>query len=292
MPAGGTLKITDKCPKKADRFRGCVTRDRGHWQVCRLLEIVRFEGGPPWRPILRVSTRSSSRRWATWHVGKLGRTVTEIAAELGCSWHAVNDAVIAYGTALVDDDPGRVGDVTASGLDEVMFCHVGPFRRQQFSTSIVEVADCSLLDVIPGRNASASASWIVDRGQVWRDRVRWATLDLSGPYRAAFDRALPDAVQVADPFHVVKSGNSKLDECRRRVQNEIVDHRGRKNASHSGSRASPTTGFARSSTQGSRIGTHSPTSHPVIWEEPVKPAWADGTEREIVRESRSSPDYC
>lgn len=33
---------------------------------------------------------------------------------------------------------------------------------------------------------------------------------------------------MADPFHVVKHANSKLDECRRRVQNETLGHRGRK----------------------------------------------------------------
>ena len=58
--------------------------------------------------------------------------------------------------------------------------------------------------------------------------IAWATLDLSGPYRSVFDTMLPDAVQVADPFHVVKLANSKLDECRRRVQNETLGHRGRK----------------------------------------------------------------
>jgi transposase len=39
---------------------------------------------------------------------------------------------------------------------------------------------------------------------------------------------LPDATQVADPFHVVKLANTALDECRRRVQNETLGHRGRK----------------------------------------------------------------
>jgi Transposase len=43
-----------------------------------------------------------------------------------------------------------------------------------------------------------------------------------------FDTMLPKAVQVADPFHVVRLGNTALDECRRRVQNETVGHRGRK----------------------------------------------------------------
>ena len=52
--------------------------------------------------------------------------------------------------------------------------------------------------------------------------------DLSGPYRAAFDTALPHAKQVADPFHVVKLANSALDEVRRRVQNQTLGHRGHK----------------------------------------------------------------
>jgi hypothetical protein len=43
-----------------------------------------------------------------------------------------------------------------------------------------------------------------------------------------FDTMLPDAVQVADPFHVVRVANTALDECRRRVQNETAGHRGRK----------------------------------------------------------------
>lgn len=53
-------------------------------------------------------------------------------------------------------------------------------------------------------------------------------LDLSGAYRKAFNDSLPDAVQVADPFHVVKLANQKLDECRRRVQNDTLGHRGHK----------------------------------------------------------------
>ena len=51
---------------------------------------------------------------------------------------------------------------------------------------------------------------------------------LSGPYRAAFNAALPKARQVADPFHVVRLGNDALDDVRRRVQNQTLGHRGRK----------------------------------------------------------------
>ena len=40
---------------------------------------------------------------------------------------------------------------------------------------------------------------------------------------------LPDAVQVADPFHVVKLANKSVDDTRRRVQNETLGHRGHAN---------------------------------------------------------------
>ena len=53
-------------------------------------------------------------------------------------------------------------------------------------------------------------------------------LDLSGPYRAAFDAAAPQAKQVTDPFHVVRLGNDALDEVRRRIQNQTLGHRGHK----------------------------------------------------------------
>ncbi len=58
--------------------------------------------------------------------------------------------------------------------------------------------------------------------------MRFATLDLSGPYRHVFTLMTPGALQVADPFHLVKLANTKLDECRRRVQNETLGRRGYK----------------------------------------------------------------
>ena len=67
------------------------------------------------------------------------------------------------------------------------------------------------------------ARWLVRRPQSWLAAVRSAALDLSGPYRAAYDAAVPDAKRVADPFHVVRLANIALDEVRRRVQNLILD---------------------------------------------------------------------
>jgi hypothetical protein len=174
----------------------------------------------------RLQMTDRAGRWVTCQVGGLGRTVAEVARELGCDWHTVNDAVISYGTVLVED-PERIGPVDALGLDETLFCRRGEWRKQSWSTSIVDVSHHSggqLLDVVEGRSAAGPTVWISNQPKKWRDRVRWGALDLSGPYRKTFDDALPHVVQVADPFHVVKLANSKLDECRRRVQNETFGH--------------------------------------------------------------------
>ena len=160
----------------------------------------------------RLALTDRAGRWVTAQVGRCGRTVAEVARELGCDWHTVNDAVMAYGASLVDD-PGRIGEVEALGLDETLFCRVGEWRRQSWSTSIVDVGAGTLLDVVEGRTAAAPSGWLADRDPDWCQAIRWATLDLSGPYRATFNAMLPDAVQVADPFHLHKLANSKLDEC-------------------------------------------------------------------------------
>ena len=46
-------------------------------------------------------------------------------------------------------------------------------------------------------------------------------------YKNAATTALPDAVTVMDPFHVVALAGTKLDLCRQRVQHDTLGHRGR-----------------------------------------------------------------
>ena len=175
----------------------------------------------------RLAMTDRAGRWITEQVGRNGRTVNEIAAELGCDWHTINDTVIAYGTPLVDD-PDRIGKVEALGLDETLFARIGRWRHQHWSTQIVDVRRGQLLDVIPGRSSIGACKWLDARDQDWLNAIKFATLDLSGPWRLAFTTMIPDAVQVADPFHLVKLANQRLDEVRRRVQNETLGHRGHK----------------------------------------------------------------
>ena len=176
-------------------------------------------------PRERLTTRAG--RWATRQAGR-GRPLKEVASELGCSWHPVNMSVRRWGEALLAADVARIGDTRALGLDEHLMWRRGRFRTKAWATSIVDVGRGQLLDVVRGRTAKAPTKWLLERPRAWRCAIGWAVLDLSGPYRAAFDAALPAAKQVADPFHVVRLGNDALDEVRRRVQNQTLGHRGLK----------------------------------------------------------------
>jgi transposase len=172
-----------------------------------------------------LTTRAA--RWVTFQVGRRARSVSEVATELGCAWHTVNDTVIAYGDALLEADDDRFGSVTALGLDEVLMVRLGTYRTQQFSTQLVDVRRGQLLDVVPGRSSSGPMAGLAEQGPAFRNAIEYGTLDLSGPYRRVFELMTPKATLVADPFHVLRHANTKLDECRRRVQNETLGHRGR-----------------------------------------------------------------
>ena len=59
---------------------------------------------------MRALLTSRAARWVTIQVGRHGRPVDEVATELGCGWHTVNNEVGRWGEALLDADTDRVGE--------------------------------------------------------------------------------------------------------------------------------------------------------------------------------------
>lgn len=79
---------------------------------------------------------------------------------------------------------------------------------------------------IAGRRADMAEG---TRSGLWAAmRVAIATLGPFHGYRCAIDDQLDDAIAVLDAFHVVKLGTAAVDEVRRRVQQDIHGHRGRR----------------------------------------------------------------
>ena len=173
----------------------------------------------------RLTTRAA--KWATVQVGG-GRTVSEVAAELSCDWHTVNDAVVTYGEALLEADRKRLNQTSAIGLDETSFVRLGPKKQTSYVTTVADVANHQIIDILPTRRYVDVAAWIDAQPASWKERIRFGALDMSNTYAAVYSVTLPKASQVVDPFHVVQLANRSLDGVRRRVQTEQTGHRGRR----------------------------------------------------------------
>ena len=135
---------------------------------------------------------------------------------------------------LLTAGPARLDGVTVIGVDEHKWAHTRTAQADGFVTVITDLTDvvaghgpARLLDVVPGRSAAAMKSWLDARDQAFRDRVEIVAMDGFGGDKNAVTEALPDAVTVMDPFHVVALAGQKLDLCRQRVQQDTTGHRGR-----------------------------------------------------------------
>ena len=172
-----------------------------------------------------LTTRAA--KWATVQVGG-GRTVSEVAAELSCDWHTVNDAVCTYGEALLAADRKRLNKTTAIGLDETSFVKLSKRNHTDYATTVADVENHQIIEILPTRKYTDVAGWIDKQPKPWKERIRFGALDMSATYAAVYSVMLPQADQVVDPFHVISLANRSLDAVRRRVQTEQTGHRGRR----------------------------------------------------------------
>ena len=161
----------------------------------------------------RVALLARAGRWATMAVGRDARPLSDVAGELGCNWHTVNRAVVAWGEAVVAADCDRVGAVEALGLDETLFDSEGRWRTRRWCASIVDVteASCSTLSVVATLRLRSGGCWRNPRraarasaGACWisRERIgaasRWRCSRPAGsPSRATQPRTTPWATAAA-----------------------------------------------------------------------------------------------
>jgi transposase len=85
-----------------------------------------------------------------------------------------------------------------------------------------------LLAHVDGRTAEKVAAWLAEQPSSWRAGVTHACIDLSASYAKAVAEALPDAVLVADRFHLVRLANDMVTEVRQHATRKARDRRGRK----------------------------------------------------------------
>jgi transposase len=160
-------------------------------------------------------------------VGEDGDSMAEVARAFGVGWHTAIEAIRDHGRPLVDD-PARTAATTAMGVDETVFLHANRSRHTVYVTGMVDLDRARLLDVVQGRSGKVLGDWLDGRSHAWRDQITVAALDPFRGYATALRSRLPQATVVVDHFHAVRLANSAIDDVRRRTQQDVLGHRGRK----------------------------------------------------------------
>src|SRR5512132_1031173 len=136
-------------------------------------------------------------------------------------------AVADHGTPLVED-PTRLDGVAALGLDETSFLTATRLTPTRYVTGLVDLEGGRLLDVVSDRTRAAVAGWLGARPAAWLAQVAVVALDPWRGYASALVIPLGHATVVVDHFHAIRLANAVVDQVRRRTQQAILGHRGRK----------------------------------------------------------------
>jgi transposase len=227
--------------------RDSVVRRLAHepfgWRPTVLLVTLRryrcIDCGHVWRQDLSQAAEPRSKlsraalRWALEALVVAHLTVARVAEALAVSWNTANDAVLTEGKRLLIEDPARFENVQVIGVDEHAWRHTR--RGEKFVTVIIDLTPvrdgtgpARLLDMVEGRSKQVFKQWLAARPQDWRQGLEVVAMDGFTGFKTATTEELPQAAAVMDPFHVVRLAGDALDRCRRRVQQDLHGHRGRR----------------------------------------------------------------
>jgi transposase len=104
------------------------------------------------------------------------------------------------------------GSVLYLGIDDFSFR-----RGQWFGTLLVDLEGHRVIDLLPDRRAETSAQWMRQRPD-----ITVVSRDRGGEYASAASQGAPQALQVADRFHIVKNLTEAVQVLLARCQAEIL----------------------------------------------------------------------
>ena len=223
------------------RTRRLAHEPRGHQPTMLVVYVGRYrcracsrswcddisQAAPP-----RAKLSFGALRWGLVCLIADNMSINRIAAHLAVAWHTANEAIQAYEEELLLADSTRFEGVRVIGVDEHVWRHRGGDRYATVIVDLTPVRDhtgpARLLDVVQGRSKHVLSSWLAACPQEWKDNIEIVAMDGFSGYKSAAASQLPGAVTVMDPFHVVHIAIDALEQCRQRVQQETLGHRGRK----------------------------------------------------------------
>lgn len=91
-------------------------------------------------------------------------------------------------------------------------------KGRTYNTVITDLLARYVVDTIEGRTAKPLVRWFSELDDEVRQGIEVVVMDMSPTYRSIIARMLPQAVRVADKFHVIRLANLALDRVRARSQ--------------------------------------------------------------------------
>jgi excisionase family DNA binding protein len=135
-----------------------------------------------------------------------GRLGARLASRLGIltSWMTIVRRVMALPTQPAEQ-------VQCLGIDDFSF-----LRGRTFGTVLVNLDSHQVIDLLPDRQAETATFWM----QAHRE-ITHVSRDRGSEYASAASRGAPQAIQVADRFHVAKNLSEAVQELLARILTEL-----------------------------------------------------------------------
>ena len=139
-------------------------------------------------------------------LGTCGRLGARLASRLGIttSWMTIVRRVMALPTQPAEQ-------VQCLGIDDFSF-----LRGRTFGTVLVDLNTHRVIDLLPDRQAETATIWMRTHAEITH-----VSRDRGSEYASAASRGAPQAIQVADRFHVAKNLSEAVQELLARVLTEL-----------------------------------------------------------------------